>query len=139
MTPAQMQELKNFIEARSQAYAPWVHRQLRTDLSAVVKAYALDIKNYERQTDAADAQRAAAAVWATAPDNFQQKPAPDPEPEPDPGTGALPPAPGPRADADRRHHTGRRSGRQRERACGLRAAAQAESGSDPEPNPTPQQ
>ena len=36
--------------------------------SAVVKAYALDIKNYERQTDAADAARAAAAVWATAPD-----------------------------------------------------------------------
>ena len=36
MTPAQMQELKNFIEARSQAYALWVHKQLRRDLTAVV-------------------------------------------------------------------------------------------------------
>ena len=89
MTPAQMQELKNFIEARSQAYALWVHKQLRRDLTAVAKAYALDIKNYERQTDAADAARAAAAVWATAPKNLaadapaQQQPAmPDPNTDP---------------------------------------------------------
>jgi hypothetical protein len=86
MTPAQMQELKNFIEARTQAYALWTHRQLRKDLSAVVRAYALDVKNYERQTDAADAARAAAAVWATAPDNFPRVDQPDVPAEPDPNT-----------------------------------------------------
>ena len=86
MTPAQMQELKNFIEARTQAYALWTHRQLRKDLSAVVRAYALDIKNYERQTDAADAARAAAAVWATAPDTFPSVDKPDIPAEPDPNT-----------------------------------------------------
>ena len=84
MTPAQMQELKNFIEARTQAYALWVHKALRRDLSAVVQAYALDIKNYERQTDAADAARAAAAVWATAPDTFPAVDLPDVPAEPDP-------------------------------------------------------
>jgi hypothetical protein len=87
MTPAQMQELKNFIEARSQAYALWVHKQLRRDLTAVVKAYALDIKNYERQTDAADAARAAAAVWATAPKNLAADAPSQQEPEvPEPTT-----------------------------------------------------
>ncbi|WP_410788054.1 peptidoglycan recognition family protein [Kribbella sp. C-35] len=91
MTPAQMQELKNFIEARTQAYALWTHRQLRKDLSAVVKAYALDIKNYERQTDAADAARAAAAVWATAPRSLQVDGAPAPE---------QPAAPDPNTDPD---------------------------------------
>ena len=89
MTPAQMQELKNFIEARTQAYALWTHRQLRKDLSAVVKAYALDIKNYERQTDAADAARAAAAVWATAPDNFPTVDQLDIPAEPDPNSDPL--------------------------------------------------
>ncbi|MFD3399452.1 peptidoglycan recognition family protein [Kribbella sp. NPDC058693] len=100
MTPAQMQELKNFIEARSQAYALWVHKQLRRDLTAVVKAYALDIKNYERQTDAADAARAAAAVWATAPkslqvdgDPTQEPPAPDPTTDPEPSLPDLDPFP----------------------------------------------
>jgi hypothetical protein len=108
MTPAQMQELKNFIEARTQAYALWTHRQLRKDLSAVVKAYALDIKNYERQTDAADAARAAAAVWATAPKSLQvdgaaatQEPAaPDPSTDPEPSLPDLDPFPdAPAADA----------------------------------------
>ncbi len=28
MTPAQMPELKNFIEARNKAYALWVHKTL---------------------------------------------------------------------------------------------------------------
>ncbi|WP_327633650.1 peptidoglycan recognition protein family protein [Kribbella sp. NBC_00482] len=101
MTPAQMQELKNFIEARTQAYALWTHRQLRKDLSAVVKAYALDIKNYERQTDAADAARAAAAVWATAPRSLQvdgnpatEEPAvPDPNTDPDLSLPDLDPFP----------------------------------------------
>ena len=100
MTPAQMQELKNFIEARSQAYALWVHKQLRRDLSGVIKAYALDIKNYERQTDAADAARAAAAVWATAPKNLsadapaQQEPqVPDPNSDPTLEDHALDPFP----------------------------------------------
>ena len=100
MTPAQMQELKNFIEARSQAYALWVHKQLRRDLTAVAKAYALDIKNYERQTDAADAARAAAAVWATAPKNLaadapaQQEPqVPDPNTDPKLEDHALDPFP----------------------------------------------
>jgi hypothetical protein len=100
MTPAQMQELKNFIEARSQAYALWVHKQLRRDLTAVVKAYALDIKNYERQTDAADAARAAAAVWATAPKSLQvdgdpaQEPvSPDPTTDPEPSLPDLDPFP----------------------------------------------
>ncbi|WUJ68569.1 peptidoglycan recognition protein family protein [Kribbella soli] len=100
MTPAQMQELKNFIEARSQAYALWVHKQLRRDLTAVVKAYALDIKNYERQTDAADAARAAAAVWATAPKSIQvdgdpaQEPVgPDPTTDPEPSLPDLDPFP----------------------------------------------
>ncbi|RZT26928.1 hypothetical protein EV649_0676 [Kribbella sp. VKM Ac-2569] len=101
MTPAQMQELKNFIEARTQAYALWTHRQLRKDLSAVVKAYALDIKNYERQTDAADAARAAAAVWATAPPSLQadgaaaaEAPAaPDPNTDPDLSLPDLDPFP----------------------------------------------
>jgi len=87
MTPAQMQELKNFIEARSQAYALWVHKQLRRDLTAVAKAYALDIKNYERQTDAADAARAAAAVWASAPKNLQaESAAPEAPAAPDPNS-----------------------------------------------------
>ena len=72
------------IEARTQAYALWVHKALRRDLSAVVQAYALDIKNYERQTDAADAARAAAAVWATAPDTFPAVDLPDVPAEPDP-------------------------------------------------------
>jgi hypothetical protein len=145
MTPAQMQELKNFIEARSQAYALWVHRQLRKDLSAVVRAYALDIKNYERQTDAADAQRAAAAVWATAPDNFQPKPAPDPEPEPDPGAEPylLLPEPDPMptvettpdASADGSAPDAGVSGASADAA----PAGQPESGADPEPNPAPQQ
>ena len=67
MTPAQMQELKNFIEARNKAYALWVHRMLSRQLVQVAKAYTTDMKNYERQTDAADAARAAAAVWATQP------------------------------------------------------------------------
>ncbi|MEV6270512.1 peptidoglycan recognition family protein [Kribbella sp. NPDC051936] len=103
MTPAQMQELKNFIEARTQAYALWVHKQLRRDLSAVVKAYALDIKNYERQTDAADAARAAAAVWATAPTSLQangeaptapeQPAAPDPNVDPELNLPDLDPFP----------------------------------------------
>ncbi|GAA1605797.1 peptidoglycan recognition family protein [Kribbella karoonensis] len=100
MTPAQMQELKNFIEARTQAYALWVHKQLRRDLTAVAKAYALDIKNYERQTDAADAARAAAAVWATAPKNLaadapaQQEPqVPDPNTDPKLEDHALDPFP----------------------------------------------
>lgn len=103
MTPAQMQELKNFIEARTQAYALWVHKQLRRDLSAVVKAYALDIKNYERQTDAADAARAAAAVWATAPNSLQtngeapaapeQPAAPDPNVDPELNLPDLDPFP----------------------------------------------
>ncbi|TDW94318.1 hypothetical protein EV137_1620 [Kribbella pratensis] len=100
MTPAQMQELKNFIEARTQAYALWTHRQLRKDLSAVVKAYALDIKNYERQTDAADAARAAAAVWATAPPSLQadgaaaeQPAAPDPNVDPELSLPDLDPFP----------------------------------------------
>ncbi|GAA2788967.1 peptidoglycan recognition protein family protein [Kribbella solani] len=95
MTPAQMQELKNFIEARTQAYALWVHKQLRRDLTAVAKAYTLDIKNYERQTDAADAARAAAAVWATAPKSLQTDgtPAtPEPTPAPDPNTDPPLPA-----------------------------------------------
>jgi hypothetical protein len=111
MTPAQMQELKNFIEARTQAYALWTHRQLRKDLSAVVKAYALDIKNYERQTDAADAARAAAAVWATAPRSLQvdgaqpaEPPAaPDPNIDPDlslPDLDPFPDAPAAEAEAD---------------------------------------
>ena len=102
MTPAQMQELKNFIEARTQAYALWTHRQLRKDLSAVVKAYALDIKNYERQTDAADAARAAAAVWATAPKSLQvdtpsdgEPNVPDPNVDPDPNLPDLDPFPTP--------------------------------------------
>jgi len=81
VTPAQMQELKNFIEARTQAYALWVHKQLRKDLSAVVKAYALDVKNYERQTDAADAARAAAA-----PDSFPKAEPADTPAETDPNT-----------------------------------------------------
>ena len=102
MTPAQMQELKNFIEARTQAYALWVHKQLRKDLSAVVQAYALDIKNYERQTDAADAARAAAAVWATAPDNFPTVDPPDipaePDPNADPRVDAPDPEPTPPVD-----------------------------------------
>jgi hypothetical protein len=100
MTPYQMTQLKNFIEARTQAYALWVHKALRRDLSAVMQAYALDIKKYEQQTDAADAARAAAAVWATAPKDLKgdatpaeapDAPAPDsapelsfPEPEPFP-------------------------------------------------------
>ncbi|TDO69604.1 hypothetical protein EV651_101649 [Kribbella sp. VKM Ac-2571] len=111
MTPAQMQELKNFIEARTQAYALWTHRQLRKDLSAVVKAYALDIKNYERQTDAADAARAAAAVWATAPPSLQadgaaaaeQPAAPDPSVDPElslPDLDPFPDAPAAEAEAD---------------------------------------
>ena len=109
MTPAQMQELKNFIEARTQAYALWTHRQLRKDLSAVVRAYALDIKNYERQTDAADAARAAAAVWATAPPSLQadgaaaaEAPAaPDPNADPEPNLPDLDPFPdAPAAEAD---------------------------------------
>jgi hypothetical protein len=102
MTPAQMQELKNFIEARTQAYALWTHRQLRKDLSAVVRAYALDIKNYERQTDAADAARAAAAVWATAPKSLQvdtptdgEPTVPDPNVDPDPNLPDLDPFPTP--------------------------------------------
>jgi hypothetical protein len=109
MTPAQMQELKNFIEARTQAYALWTHRQLRKDLSAVVRAYALDIKNYERQTDAADAARAAAAVWATAPPSLQADgaaaadapAAPDPNADPEPSLPDLDPFPdAPAAEAD---------------------------------------
>ncbi|GAA0959175.1 hypothetical protein GCM10009554_72470 [Kribbella koreensis] len=67
MTPAQMQELKNFIEARTQAYALWVQKQLSRQVEEVGKKYALDIKNFERQTDGPDAARAAAAVWATQP------------------------------------------------------------------------
>ncbi|MEU4197628.1 peptidoglycan recognition family protein [Kribbella sp. NPDC026611] len=104
MTPAQMQELKNFIEARTQAYALWTYRQLRKDLSAVVRTYALDIKNYERQTDAADAARAAAAVWATAPKSLQvdtpptgEPTAPDPNVDPDPDLPDLDPFPTPPA------------------------------------------
>jgi N-acetylmuramoyl-L-alanine amidase len=140
MTPAQMQELKNFIEARSQAYALWVHRQLRKDLSAVVQAYALDIKNYERQTDAADAQRAAAAVWATAPDNFQPKPAGDPEPEPDPAAQPylLLPDPEPMPTVDTTPDAapdGSAPAAEAEAA----PAGQPEAGADPEPNPAPQQ
>lgn len=131
MTPAQMQELKNFIEARSQAYALWVHRQLRRDLSAVVKAYALDIKNYERQTDAADAQRAAAAVWATAPDTLvgDPQPAPDPQPEPEPGTEPylLLPEPDPMPTVDTTPD------------AESSPDGEPETGADPEPNPTPQQ
>ncbi len=149
MTPAQMQELKNFIEARSQAYALWVHRQLRTDLSAVVKAYALDIKNYERQTDAADAQRAAAAVWATAPDNFQPKPAADPEPEPDPAAEPylLLPDPEPMPTVDTTPDAAPNGdgsapavdGSAPAAAADAAPAGQPESGADPEPNPAPQQ
>jgi hypothetical protein len=77
-----------------------VHKQLRRDLTAVVKAYALDIKNYERQTDAADAARAAAAVWATAPkslqvdgDPAQQPVSPDPTADPEPNLPDLDPFP----------------------------------------------
>jgi hypothetical protein len=103
MTPAQMQELKNFIEARTQAYALWTHSQLRKDLSAVVKAYALDIKNYERQTDAADAARAAAAVWAAAPDTFpkvEAEAAPaEPDPDTEPPVDFPDPDPAPAVDA----------------------------------------
>ena len=64
------------------------------------KAYALDIKNYERQTDAAGAARAAAAVWATAPKNLaadapaQQEPqVPDPNTDPQLEDHALDPFP----------------------------------------------
>ncbi|WP_241995526.1 peptidoglycan recognition family protein [Kribbella sp. VKM Ac-2568] len=67
MTPAQMQELKNFIEARTQAYALWVKKAMVPEVERIVKAYTNDMKNFERQTDAADAARAAAAVWATQP------------------------------------------------------------------------
>ncbi|MDX6262099.1 MAG: hypothetical protein QOH84_3787, partial [Kribbellaceae bacterium] len=67
MTPAQMQELKNFIEARTQAYALWVQKQLSRQVEEVGKKYTLDMKNYEHQMDGPDAARAAAAVWATQP------------------------------------------------------------------------
>lgn len=143
MTPAQMQELKNFIEARSQAYALWVHRQLRKDLSAVVKAYALDIKNYERQTDAADAQRAAAAVWATAPDNLvsDPKPAPDPEPEPEPGTEPylLLPEPDPMPTVDTAPEAETAPDGQPSTDGHPSTDGQPEAGANPEPNPAPQQ
>lgn len=72
MTPAQMQELKNFIEARNKAYALWVHKMLSRQLVQVAKAYTTDMKNFERQTDAADVARAAAAVWATQPKPGQE-------------------------------------------------------------------
>jgi hypothetical protein len=72
-----------------------------------VKAYALDIKNYERQTDAADAARAAAAVWATAPKSLQvdgtapQEPAaPDPNSDPDLSLPDLDPFPDAPAEVD---------------------------------------
>jgi hypothetical protein len=148
MTPAQMQELKNFIEARSQAYALWVHRQLRKDLSAVVQAYALDIKNYERQTDAADAQRAAAAVWATAPDNFptntEPRPVEDPAPAPDPAAEPylLLPEPEPMPTVDTTPDGSAPAEAAPGEAAPTDAApadAQPESGSDPEPNPDPKQ
>jgi hypothetical protein len=139
MTPAQMQELKNFIEARSQAYALWVHRQLRKDLTAVVQAYTMDIKNYERQTDAADAQRAANAVWASAPDTFQTdtepKPAADPQPEPDADSKPylLLPEPDPLPTAD----TTPDAPPAPEASADPAPADQPESGADPEPNPEP--
>jgi hypothetical protein len=128
--------LKNFIEARTQAYALWVHKTLRRDLAAVVQAYALDIKNYERQTDAADAARAAAAVWATAPANFPaldlEQPTPDPQPEPDPTTTTPDlelPDPDPTPPVD--------TALQPEPPADTVPASQPESGVDPEPNPEP--
>lgn len=136
MTPAQMQELKNFIEARSQAYALWVHRTLRRDLAAVVQAYALDIKNYERQTDAADAARAAAAVWATAPSNSPSgdpgtQPETQPEPDPNLDPALLLPEPEPFPTVD----TSPEAEAQPEGPAG---DAQPEAGEEPEPNPVPQ-
>ncbi|TDD26550.1 hypothetical protein E1218_13120 [Kribbella turkmenica] len=154
MTPAQMQELKNFIEARSQAYALWVHKALRRDLSAVVQAYALDIKKYEAQTDAADAQRAAVAVWAMAPDDFDPKPTPEPGSEPDPETEPylLLPDPDPMptvattAEAAPDTAPEESAPDAEPDADGSApadtapvAAGQPESGADPEPNPAPQQ
>jgi hypothetical protein len=93
MTPAQMQELKNFIEARTKAYAIWVQKQIAPTVETIVKRYALHITEYERQTDDADAARAAAAVWATQPKAGEQ-PTGDPTTDPttDPtGDPATPP------------------------------------------------
>jgi hypothetical protein len=93
MTPAQMQELKNFIEARTQAYAIWVQKQLSRQVEAVGKKYTLDLKNYDRQTDGPDAARAAAAVWATQPKPTGQptgQPADQPTDPKDPADPADP-------------------------------------------------
>jgi hypothetical protein len=41
MTPAQMTEMKNFIEARNKAYALWVHKALTRQIDVSNKAYTL--------------------------------------------------------------------------------------------------
>ncbi|GAA1582913.1 hypothetical protein GCM10009789_40840 [Kribbella sancticallisti] len=95
MTPAQMQELKNFIEARTQAYAVWLKRQMAPEVERIVQRYTLGMQEWERQTDAADAARAAAAVWATEPPRPGQEPTEptDPVDPADPTEPTEPPDP----------------------------------------------